>query len=651
MPSDRGVRFLRAGNHDTSGSCRQRRRRGRNSSSRSMWLVGFNHSQWSTGRAFLERIRNKELLGGFPVVVGGQEHRLLAPACHTVQTSMLSDGWKLAFAPARATAAGGTLGTSGGASIAAPSHVDMQMQCPCEDWDISPIGGAGRIVAAWLPVLDGRGISFISAYFWCSEGWSYRNQDLMWSIIRLVRQLKGGLWALVADFNMEPSMLQAHPLFAELDGEILSPEQATCVSNGACRCYDYFVVAKPLKHLVEELCVLDGVASYPHSPAALRLSTKPPAMYRWVFQRPSRLAVDPPIGCSRQPPDWSPLPHRLESIEHATETWERISSLAEQEILDRHDLVGNQRGRASGYSHKPYWAQKQVLPHRAKERRFSLSAQLWRTAARRLREAWVLLYKHVYLPSRDHLVAPSLAALGQLTVVRKVLLNVGTQLDASGDVKFRGGHWGNIFKAAALCVPWSGYELVAIWNWYKDAEMIANNAQKEDLHKSQSAFRLVGSLASAAQASWLHRLSKEKVAWQTLRPKAGNVLFSPMDAAEDQRRIWADVWRHDDEPFQTQLRPWEHTPIETAADADMPPLTLDGFDKSCKAIKRRTGLGSDYFHLSNGYILAKLASNILWNFLAWSKAWVFGQFMLVVFSFTLFRKLRVGYALLGFWRA
>ena len=98
-----------------------------------MWLVSFNHSQWSSGRAFLERIRRQELLVEGPVFVCGQEHRLLTPACRSVETSMLAEGWKIALAPAQATAAGGALGTSAGVSIVAPSHVDMQLQFPYDD--------------------------------------------------------------------------------------------------------------------------------------------------------------------------------------------------------------------------------------------------------------------------------------------------------------------------------------------------------------------------------------------------------------------------------------------------------------------------------------------------------------------------------------
>ena len=71
-----------------------------------------------------------------------------------------------------------------------------------------------------------------------------------------------------------------------------------------------------------------------------------------------------------------------------------------------------------------------------------------------------------------------------------------------------------------------------------------------------------------------------------------------------------------DQPFQSQLRLWEHTPIETAADADMPPLTLDGFDKSCKAIKRCTGLGSDYFHPQQWLHLSEVGKQQIVEFLS-----------------------------------
>jgi hypothetical protein len=122
-------------------------------------LVTFNHSRWSTGRSFIEKMGRDGLFGNAPVIVGGQEHRLLKPACGVVQSSMRQEGWNVAFAPAIATVAGGALGTSAGTMIAAPVHIDMQRQFPYDDWDISPVGGGGRVVAAWLPMVSDRGLT------------------------------------------------------------------------------------------------------------------------------------------------------------------------------------------------------------------------------------------------------------------------------------------------------------------------------------------------------------------------------------------------------------------------------------------------------------------------------------------------------------
>ena len=95
----------------------------------------------------------------------------------------------------------------------------------------------------------------------------------MWAVVAVIRQLKGGLWALMGDFNMEPELLRAHPIFDELDAEIIAPEQATCITTCSWNRYDYFVVAKPLKHMVQEIRLLDSVSSYPHYPVGIRLTT------------------------------------------------------------------------------------------------------------------------------------------------------------------------------------------------------------------------------------------------------------------------------------------------------------------------------------------------------------------------------------------
>ncbi len=547
-------------------------------------------------------------------MLAGQEHRLLSPACQTVEASMWEEGWRVAFAAARPTEAGGSLGTSAGTLVAAPSHIDMQIQFPCEGWDISPSSGKGRVTVAWIALANGRGLTVLSAYFWHSEGWSQRNQDLMWAIIRLVRQLAGGLWALSADYNMEPELLEAHPLFSELGGECVAPDRGTCRSGSTWRKYDYFIVSKPLRCLIEELRVLDEVAPTPHIPVALKVRTAPPAMYRWVCRAPRRLSTDPPIGCAPVPPAWPDLPAALESPEKATATWETLATLSEQEVLDRHFLSGKERQLHSGYAAVPSWVRKPILPPRQRPRRFSLSSQLWRSTARRLSEIWTLLYSHVYLPYRGRSSLPSESAMKQLTSVRQVLLALAAQLRAIDDDDCLSGSWCQRLGASALCIPRSGHELIAIYSWCMEASGIASKLERVDAARSDAAYRSVVSLASAAQASWLHRLSKDKVTWQSLRPTEVNNLYTPVDAAADQLQQWSTVWRVG-EPVQQLTRPWEKAFVESAEDAGLALFSVPAFDAACARFRWRTGLGSDYFHPRQWRLLSDAGKSHMVSFL------------------------------------
>jgi hypothetical protein len=417
----------------------------------------------------------------------------------------------------------------------------------------------------------------------------------MLAILKLVSQLHGGLRILGADFNLEPELLQAHPLFDELNCEVISPSRATCVTSSSWRRYDYFLMAKPAEGLIEDLRVLDELVEPPHPPVARKLSVHPPALFRWKLKQPARLPVDPPIGCAQAPPCWPVLPLMLDSSDHACEVWEKIAHPAEQEILDKRYISGKDRNRYAGYDRRPQWVQVQVLPLRLKNRRYTIGASLWRSAARRFKEAWLLLYKHVYLPSWG-LAEASSKALEQLLTVRRVLLKLATQLCAGGDPHFVQGSWADKFRATAWCVPWSGHELPIICCWVKHADGIATLLEKADMNASTVALRSMISLASAAQASWLHRMPKEKVTWQALRSVGINQRFTPIDVAEEQRTIWAEVWRCEDEQLQALPRPWESSPIEPEADANMTFLTVPMFEQACKMIKKRTGLGSDYFH-------------------------------------------------------
>ena len=98
----------------------------------------------------------------------GQEHRLLADACHVAASSMANSRWRVRFAPAMRTSQADTgrcssLCTSAGVLVAAPTHIGFEPLQPFDGWDRSPAGATGRVAVGWANVLGG--LAIISAYF------------------------------------------------------------------------------------------------------------------------------------------------------------------------------------------------------------------------------------------------------------------------------------------------------------------------------------------------------------------------------------------------------------------------------------------------------------------------------------------------------
>eukprot|EP00974_Lingulodinium_polyedra_P120110 11173761-Lingulodinium_polyedra.AAC.1 len=113
--------------------------------------------------------------------------------------------------------------------VAAPKHIGLGRVLGEGSWDLSPPGAPGRSAGAWAKV--GAGLLCLSAYFWHSEGWSGRNQELLEHTAGVARRL-GAPWVLAADFNMEPEVFQQHSVVADLKVVVVRPEQGTCFGQG-----------------------------------------------------------------------------------------------------------------------------------------------------------------------------------------------------------------------------------------------------------------------------------------------------------------------------------------------------------------------------------------------------------------------------------
>ena len=201
-----------------------------------------------------------------------------------------------------------------------------------QGWDVTLPGQPGRISMACCYLL--KGVVIISAYFWCSEGWSDRNEALMRQIAEKAAELSVP-YILAADFNMTPSQLSQGWWFSALGGIIVAPDGplGTCASaQGEHRVHDYFVVHPDLEPYIESVVTLLEYPSCPHKPVALTLRVSHKAYFRRVQKKPKPLPSHRPMGCAPPPKDWPRLPRTMHT-EVAAQVWQSIITVVEDEVL------------------------------------------------------------------------------------------------------------------------------------------------------------------------------------------------------------------------------------------------------------------------------------------------------------------------------
>ena len=548
-------------------------------------LVQINGSSWGPIRTWLETHHRQR------VVAIGQEHRLLPEACEVVEASMRNSGWRMGFAPALRTTdlleqdAG--LCSSAGAMVAAPMYIGFEPLQPHPNWDLSPVGATGRLAAGWANVLGG--IAVLSAYFWCSERWSCRNQALMRRIIEVVQDLDC-LWVLSADFNMELEEFWGHHLAWELDGLLVRPDRGTCFTpkTKEWKCYDFFFVDRRLEHSIESVEVMMEADTTPHLPVRLRLRASAKGLVRRAQKQPKQLPERPPIGCARKPPEWPELPDALGAQEQADELWKGIAGCLEREMLDVSDIVGDEAGKYEGRGKTPRWILQPVRPQRLHNHpRASADARTWRWIARRLAEVWIL----------GHVVASggnaSAGQKCQLVGLRGALFDRASALGPLGE---HAGEW----ACTLLTVACSDFQTYEGLTWLAARQTLAlaqaSSAEGRDRCVARTEYGKFLQQAGQGAAGLLHKLSKPVTIW---RPRGGAPQGGgscPSAAADQAASKWGAIWQVGDEEAQEAPRPW----LAPLPPEEEPLLALREqrveFRSVCRAFKARTGLGVDRVH-------------------------------------------------------
>ena len=244
-----------------------------------LWAIdSLNCNAMSTGQSYLEDTAAD--------VVLLQELRVRGDSLLAAQRRAARAKWSLAAEPAAPTDAGSL---SAGVGIAVRSHVGL---CPVAGLaSLDPC--RSRVAVTHMGAICSGGIFLVSAYFWCNEGASQRNLELLQCIAQLVRQLHGP-WIMAADFNFPPKVLESTGWLRLVGGSIVSTGLATC--KGAAE-DDYFVIDARLRGAIVGVALIHDTGSRPHSAVRIWVKGRPRRDMVRSLAAPAKAEAFLPHGC------------------------------------------------------------------------------------------------------------------------------------------------------------------------------------------------------------------------------------------------------------------------------------------------------------------------------------------------------------------
>ena len=235
---------------------------------------------------------------------------------------------------------------------------------------------------AWVPIL--RGLTVFSVYFYHSEGWTERNQQLLVTLGDEVRRC-AGLWVIGGDFNMEPEAFGQFATPARLPGTLVAPTIPTFRHGASVRRFDYFMEHHAVACQILEVHVQEDSGISPHHPVRMRLKHSFRGLVTRVQAVP-RALPQPVVSCAREPWRWE-----IQRERNMDEGWEWLMHCTEREILECADIVGAGALEHMGRGSSPRWVTKKVVPQKAHNRsKLAPDTRWWRVLCNRLRELWLM---------------------------------------------------------------------------------------------------------------------------------------------------------------------------------------------------------------------------------------------------------------------
>ncbi len=244
-------------------------------------------------------------------IMFAQEHRLLADEVADASAWARRHGWRSVWTAA-------IHGPSGGAS--AGTAVFARDFCGLRHPDV---GGAviveGRATSAVIEPPSCRPFMGIAAYYRDGEGLSKGNLELSARIGDHIcaQGPTRPLFAIGADFNMEPEVLGRARLSERLDGRILAPTHGrrTCRTRTAAKVYDYFYMATPLAELISKVTTVEGTGIRTHVTVAAEFLPRPAALRALGIRQPPKLPTERLYGPLPGPsPRWAEARKAAEKV-------------------------------------------------------------------------------------------------------------------------------------------------------------------------------------------------------------------------------------------------------------------------------------------------------------------------------------------------
>ena len=183
------------------------------------------------------------MMGGMVLLLilwyGLQEHRLEG-GCGGEAGKLECRGWRCGFSPAKRNAlkarTDSSLATSAGTFVAAPKQwagVSLASARLAERRASGP-----REAHHGMGAYHGA-LTVYSVYFYHTEEWTERNQQLLEATSREIRRCPG-IWILASDFNLEPETFGQYATPARLPGVLVKPAAPTFRHGASVGCFDYF---------------------------------------------------------------------------------------------------------------------------------------------------------------------------------------------------------------------------------------------------------------------------------------------------------------------------------------------------------------------------------------------------------------------------